>query len=184
MKINLILLAAGNSRRFGSNKLLYQLNGRPMFEHIIDEINQMEPGILAEKIVVTQYEEVKEYARNAGYQVVINPDSSRGISSSIHLGLEQGRADAYLFVVADQPYLKKETILGLLECFVRSEKKMASVISNETPGNPTIFDDHYRLALLQLAGDQGGRAIMKRVPDDVVYYLVEDKKELIDIDTR
>lgn len=182
MKINLILLAAGNSRRFGSNKLLYSLEGKRMFEYIVDEIEKIHEGIFSEKIVVTQYDEVRDYTQALGYTVVKNPDSNSGISSSIRLGLKQCEADTYMFLVADQPYLKHETILGLLQCFLQSDKNMGSVIAGTKPGNPTIFSYVYRDELLQLTGDQGGRKVMKQYPDDVVYYNVDEEKELQDID--
>ena len=38
MKISLIMLAAGNSRRFGSNKLLYEIDGKPMYRHILEKL--------------------------------------------------------------------------------------------------------------------------------------------------
>ena len=38
MKIALIMLAAGNSRRFGSNKLLYEIEGKPMYRHILEKL--------------------------------------------------------------------------------------------------------------------------------------------------
>ena len=38
MKIALIMLAAGNSRRFGSNKLLYEIDGKPMYRHILEKL--------------------------------------------------------------------------------------------------------------------------------------------------
>lgn len=182
MKINLILLAAGNSRRFGSNKLLYSLEGKRMFEYVVDELEKIPSDTFSKKIVVTQYDEVGDYTQALGYTVVNNPDSSSGISSSLRLGLKQYEADAYMFLVADQPYLKHETVLGLLECFLQSDKNMGSVIAGKKPGNPTIFSNYYRNELLQLTGDQGGRKVMKQYPDDVVYYNVDEEKELQDID--
>ena len=38
MKIALIMLAAGNSWRFGSNKLLYEIEGKPMYWHILEKL--------------------------------------------------------------------------------------------------------------------------------------------------
>ena len=40
MKIGMILLAAGYSRRFGSNKLLYEIEGRPMYLRTLDQLIQ------------------------------------------------------------------------------------------------------------------------------------------------
>lgn len=38
MNIALVMLAAGNSRRFGSNKLLYEIDGKPMYRHILEKL--------------------------------------------------------------------------------------------------------------------------------------------------
>ena len=45
MKIALIMLAAGNSRRFGSNKLLYEIEGKPMYQHILEKLMKVAEGI-------------------------------------------------------------------------------------------------------------------------------------------
>ena len=63
MKLGLIMLAAGNSRRFGSNKLLYTIEGEPMYRHILSELMKVrevlkEQGHSCEITVVTQYEEI------------------------------------------------------------------------------------------------------------------------------
>ena len=42
MKIAMIMLAAGNSRRFGGNKLLYEVDGMPMYRHILDLLMRSE----------------------------------------------------------------------------------------------------------------------------------------------
>ena len=49
MKIALIMLAAGNSRRFGSNKLLYEIDGKPMYRHILEKLM-----IVAEQLEETE----------------------------------------------------------------------------------------------------------------------------------
>ena len=36
--IHIIYMAAGNSRRFGSNKLFYELDGKPMYRHLLDHL--------------------------------------------------------------------------------------------------------------------------------------------------
>ena len=56
MKVCLIYLAAGNSRRFGSNKLLYELEGRPLYRHLLDRLVSLSRQHADwEVIVVTQY---------------------------------------------------------------------------------------------------------------------------------
>lgn len=69
MKLGLIMLAAGNSRRFGSNKLLYTIEGEPMYRHILSELMRVRKALKEQKhtceiTVVTQYEEIAAEAEN------------------------------------------------------------------------------------------------------------------------
>ena len=53
------MLAAGNSRRFGSNKLLYEIEGKPMYLLTLEKLKKASETIPeSEIIVVTQYEEI------------------------------------------------------------------------------------------------------------------------------
>ena len=57
MKLYPIVLAAGFSSRFGSNKLLHPVEGLPMYRHIVDVLLDIcsEDGGIAAPVVVTQY---------------------------------------------------------------------------------------------------------------------------------
>lgn len=119
MKIRMIYLAAGDSRRFGSNKLLYHIDGKPMFAHGLDTLmkvlEEMEEVSLT---VVTNYPEIEEYAaacRKASAEkmpqtpvgericTVKSPCSHKGISHSIRAGLLGFDADDSLPFAADFP---------------------------------------------------------------------------------
>lgn len=117
MKISLILLAAGDSRRFGSNKLLYELHGKPMYRYSVDEVAKLDTTVFAEKIVVSQYDEILDTLSREGYLTVRNTESYLGISHSIQLGLAASEEEAWCFLVADQPYLKAETLERFVEAF-------------------------------------------------------------------
>ena len=57
--MNLIFLAAGNSTRFGSNKLLYRLNGKCMYRYELEVADFLwQKGLLDTIVIVTQYEEI------------------------------------------------------------------------------------------------------------------------------
>ena len=185
----LIMLAAGNSRRFGANKLLYEIEGSPMYQRTLSCLFKAQKevlkktGIFCPVTVVTQYKEVGETAEKMGAKVCYNPHPEEGISSSLKIGLKENKeADACLFTVADQPWLTWESVMGLLEVFWESEKGMACMQNGEKKGNPCIFSRKYYEKLFSLTGDVGGKQILNAHPTDIVVYQTKGERELEDID--
>lgn len=182
IKINLILLAAGNSTRFKGNKLLEVVNEKPMYMNVIEKVLKLK---FNKVILVTQYEEIKETLLNYPIEVVMNNKSELGISYSIKLGINNDlEADAYMFMVCDQPFIALESIKALVNSYIKSNKGMACVVYNESLGNPTIFSAKYKEELLKLKGDVGGKAVMKNHLEDLVRVEITNEAEIRDIDTR
>ena len=178
-KIAVILEAAGNSTRFGSNKLLHIMDdGRPMIASIFDAVRPLD---VYKKILVTQYDDIAEMA--AGFDVVMNDRPDLGISRSMQLGLTAaGDADAYMFCVCDQPGLSTSTIERLIEAY---KKGTAGIVSLSWQGkmcNPKIFSSRYREELMRLSGDTGGRQIIAAHKDDLLLIEAESEDEVKDID--
>ena len=113
MKLGLIMLAAGNSRRFGSNKLLYSVDGMPMYRHILLELKKVKEALEAqghkcEITVVTQYEEIAQEAEKLGARFLYNlhPDDIASTSAKICLLEKPCRSiepDGQATVQAPQP---------------------------------------------------------------------------------
>ncbi|MCI1579087.1 MAG: nucleotidyltransferase family protein [Clostridium beijerinckii] len=182
MKINLILLAAGNSSRFQGNKLLAIVSNKPMYMNVVEKVL----GINFNKIIlVTQYEEIVQDLLKQKIEVVMNKNSELGISHSIRLGIEEDmEADAYMFMVCDQPFISLRSIEILINRFIKSNKGMACLEYEDNLGNPTIFSKKYKNELLSLNGDVGGKSIMKKHLDDLERVRIMNEIELKDIDTR
>lgn len=176
-----VLLASGFGRRFGSNKLLYEVDGKPLYLHTLDMLRQLSKrqmdGQEIRIVVVSQYEAIEEKARTLGAKAVHNPDAAEGIAASVRYGV-QAAADAewMAFFTADQPYLRAETVFRFLEAAIHSGTSMASVKSSGKPGNPTLFHRSWRKELLQLTGDVGGRSIMKRYPEQVFWFEIPEEE--------
>ena len=188
----MILLAAGFSRRFGENKLLYPIKGRPMYLWTMERLKEIQKEGLADSlVVVSQYEEILKEAGRQGIAGVKNPHSERGISSSLQIGLEaagcfkiRDTETYYMFFVADQPFLRKATVENFLSDFEKSGKKIGCMSYRKTPGNPVIFHECFVPELMALQGDTGGKKVLKKHMEEVFFYEVQDPGELEDWDIK
>ncbi len=178
-KIAVILEAAGNSTRFGSNKLLHVMDdGRPMIASILDAVRSVDAY---KKILVTQFDEVAELAPDL--DTVRNDRPDLGISRSMQLGITAaGDADAYMFCVCDQPGLKAETLERLTEAYKKGTAGIVSLAWQGKMCNPKIFSSRYREELMRLSGDTGGRQIIAAHTDDLLLVEAESEDEVRDID--
>lgn len=184
MKLAFVMLAAGNSRRFGTNKLLYEIDGIPMYLRMLEKLKKIVKQIPeSELVVVTQYEEIVAKAIEMNVPVFMNPYPERGISLSLQIGLKCVRdTDACFFTVSDQPWLTEQTIVKLIKIFMAEKKGMACTLTKDGTGNPCIFARKYYRELMELSGDKGGKQLIKKYPEDVAYLRIEDARELQDID--
>lgn len=184
--VGVVLLAAGNSRRYQSVKLLEEISGKKMYRHILELTAQLS---VTPKVIVTQYEEIRENAFPLGFEVVMNSDPDIGISHSIQLGLRNAldmcpNLDGVLFSVCDQPYLNKATLLQLLKVFQKTDKEIACVAHKEVLGNPCIIGKKYFAELFSLSGDNGGKTIINKYFDDIEPLFISESKEMLDIDYK
>ena len=80
----------------------------------------------------------KQRSLAQGFLYNLHPDE--GISSSLKIGLGVNREmDACLFTVADQPWLRWETVFGLVDVFLRDGKGIACVEYDGKTGESLCF---------------------------------------------
>ena len=90
----------------------------------------------------------------------------------------------YMFAVADQPYLKSQSVIKLIDKVLENtggEQLVFSLRCGDDVGNPCVFNSSLVPQLLSLKGDKGGRSVAKK--HDCVYVDIADESELMDIDT-
>ena len=181
MTIGCVILAAGNAARFGANKLLTPFRGKPLIQWALEAIPAEPPGPVA---VVTQYDAVAALARDFGFSAVRNEAPELGISHSVALGTRAvgPDCDGLIFLVADQPLLRRETVTALLDRFRAEPSKIVVPAAGERQGNPCVFPADLFPALEALTGDRGGRQVIRRHPERVVTVPAEPS-ELADVDT-
>ena len=188
-KYALILLAAGQSVRFGSDKLKAVVEGEAMYESAISRFEAFQ-GF--KSYVVTGKEEITLSAESAGCTVVCNKEPEKGISLSVKLGLTKAIEDAeengtplrgVLFSVCDQPRLKKSTIQRIINTAFHNPGKIVCAGEGTRNGNPVLWDKRFFDKLLELDGDIGGKKILKENLDSLKIVPVQ-AGELQDIDRK
>ncbi len=180
-QVTAIIMASGLSKRMGTDKLKLPLRGKQLYQHIIDTVEDLP---LKEKIVVTSKEYIKTYAEKKGFIVVLNNEAEKGQSVSILKGLkETSVSDGYMFFVADQPFLKRETIICIIEKFKEHTSKIVIPFFNGEKGNPVIFPHRLKEDLMQIKGDQGGSVVIKKEWENSIKINFKDSLEGLDIDT-
>ena len=113
LKLGCVVMAAGNAKRFGANKLASQLRGRSLILRSLEAVPQ---EAFERVVVVTQYPEIMRLVKEFHFSSILNDQPDEGLSRTIHLGLTALRdCDGVLFQVADQPLLRRESVLALTE---------------------------------------------------------------------
>jgi molybdenum cofactor cytidylyltransferase len=184
-KIAAIVLAAGKSSRMGSNKLLAELNGKPLVVHSVEKLKS---SSVLDVVVVTGNgaEQVKEALRALTVTAVHNEHFAEGLSTSLKCGLGAipADADAALICLGDMPLVDAQTIDRLISSFsVNDHRTICVPTFNGVRGNPVLWGRQHFGGLLDISGDQGGRLLMEALSDEVVEVACQTNAVLVDVDT-
>jgi molybdenum cofactor cytidylyltransferase len=153
-----ILLAAGQSTRFGRQKLLEPWQGEPLVRSAARCL--LDAGLRPVVAVVSVDRRVREALAGLPLTTVENPHPENGISSSIAIGLRAlpETSDAALIAVGDQPYMTAEAIGQLVDAF--EPGRIIVPRYGDHRGNPPLFDRRFFSELLALTGDRGGQRVI------------------------
>lgn len=158
-----ILLAAGRSRRFGSeDKLLAPLAGAPLALHAARRIVELAPrrriavcreraGALAEQLTAL------------GFEIVANPHPEAGLSQSLACGIAEaarGPEAAALIALADMPFIGIGHLTSLLTRFDPASAPIVASTDGATRMPPALFARSLFSALQAETGHRGGKALL------------------------
>jgi molybdenum cofactor cytidylyltransferase len=197
-----IILAAGESRRFGQPKQLLDWNGQPFVRAVAQ--TALEAG-LSPVIVVTgaNAEQIELVVKDLDVTVIRNEEWKSGQASSIKEGIKafvspppslrdtspksrefgggwEG-VGAAIFLLADQPQVNPSILRALAEKHAEGLYPIVAPMVMDRRANPVLFDRVTFPDLLLLEGDVGGRAIFHR--HRVEYLAWHDDRLLLDVDT-
>jgi len=181
--VGAVILAAGLSRRMGQNKLTLMLDGIPIVEHVIRnlEVSDVDNIVL---VYSEHTKEVKKIADRHGIRSFRNDNAEEGLSTSVVKGLtELYGNEGVMFLLGDQPFILTEDINSIVSKFLENRSKIIVPMNYSGRGNPILFPEKYFNEILDITGDSGAKQVLNRHEDEVVFVQVKDSKIQFDIDT-
>lgn len=183
--VSAVVLAAGASRRMGTPKQLLRIGGETILERTLKNVRA---SSAAEIVLVLGHaaESVEKTISTEQIRVVRNPDYQQGMGTSLRTGLAAISADAgaALIVLADQPFVRPETLNGLIACHQESKPQIIIPMYQGFRGNPVLLDRSVFEEVKGLNGDVGCRAIFGDHTEGICKLPVDDPGILLDIDSR
>lgn len=175
-----VLLAAGDSRRFGDrNKLLVDVDGGERTggsRASSDRRSDSEPMVrraarcltdagLDRVIAVVGHEadRVREALDGLDLEIVENPRYEQGQATTLEVGTRTAReagAAAVCYALGDMPWVLPETVESLVRAYIADAGDPLAAAYEGRRGNPTLFDARHFDALEAVDGDVGGRELL------------------------
>jgi molybdenum cofactor cytidylyltransferase len=180
-----ILLAAGESTRMGSNKLLSPVSGKPMVRVTAEALLASSASPV---LVVTGHERERVEAAFKGLDVrfIHNPAYATGLASSLKAGLAgvPGDADGVVVALGDMPLVAGRHVNRLIAAFNPAEQRTIIVpVHAGERGNPVLWGRDHFAEMLELEGDRGAKSLMDRHEDHITEIAMRSDAVLADFDT-
>ena len=184
VRIGAILLAAGESRRMGVNKLALPWGSKTVLERCVEVLVRSN----IKEVVVVLSDRTKALGsrlRGPKVKLVMNPNYHRGMSTSIRRGVQavDRKNDGILIALGDQPVLRTKTINALIQALVQEKGKIIVPIFRGRRGHPVLFGPTFAKELLQLKGDVGAKSLLQKHLKSVFEVRTKSKGVVTDMDT-
>ena len=185
-RIAAVILAAGQSRRMGKmNKLLAEIDGKPMIRHTVDAVLSSRAAPI---IVVTGHEtdRVRMAISNDELTFVDSPDYEQGLSASLNAGLTAvpDHCDGVLIVLGDMPLVSAVELDKLITAFNPDEGRAICVPTwNGKRGNPVLWARRFMSAMTSVTGDVGARHLIGENAEVVAEVPMDNANTLVDVDS-
>ena len=184
-EIGCVIMASGLAKRFGSNKLLAEFDGKPLLCRAF----AVTEGLY--RVVVTRSTEVQALCEKYGIPVLHHAHPLR--SDTVRLGLEYllprfPAMSGCVFLPGDQPLLTRKTLCCMVSAFCAEPDQKSQIFrlyepQSGTPGSPVLFGADYFEELRSLPEGRGGGVVVKRHAEKVTLFPVRHPAELMDADT-
>jgi molybdenum cofactor cytidylyltransferase len=184
-RIAALLLAAGQSSRMGSNKLLAEVDGRPMVARVAQRLlSSHARPIIA--VLGNEADRVDAALGRLPVERVRNPGFAEGLSSSLKRGLAAlpPDIDGVIVCLGDMPLVAGRDLDRLIAAF-NPLKGRAIVVPTRhgKRGNPVLWAKRFIPEMAELAGDVGAKHLIGDYAELVAEVEMDSDGVLTDIDT-
>jgi molybdenum cofactor cytidylyltransferase len=183
--IQLLLIAAGASKRMGQPKQLLAWGNESLVEHQIKVLLETENSL---SVVLGAYsDKIIPIIEKFPVAIYLNADWKKGMGTSIAYGIKkmlekESTADGILISLIDQPLITSIHFKKMLKLFQPGKDQIIVSNSNDGwSGAPVLFDATYFKELLKLKGDEGAKVIVRKYRNSAK--LIDTADILKDIDT-
>jgi len=177
-----ILLAAGNSSRFGSHKLLHPLpDGTPLGVASARVMRFVLDRVVA--VVRTGDDELAALLCNAGCETVVCARAEEGMGASLACGVAcASDAVGWVVALADMPFIQSATIVAVSEALTDGASIVAPVLLDGRRGHPVGFAAEWYGQLCALDGDSGARGLLTGSRERLTLLPTADACCVVDVD--
>jgi molybdenum cofactor cytidylyltransferase len=164
-----LLLAAGGARRFGSQKLVAELEGEPLVRHAALALARETDELIV--VVGSEAAAVTRALDGIEARIVENEEWARGLSTSIRCGVQATTPNTSAIIIAlgDEPRVDGSVSRALISTWRDTARPIVVTRYAGEIGHPILFDASLFPELLSLDGDRGARGVIQRSPDRVAY---------------
>jgi len=184
-RIAALLLAAGQSRRMGSNKLLAEIDGVPMVARTAQRLlSSRARPIVA--VLGNQAEAVDAALGRLPVERASNPSFAEGLSTSLKTGLAAlpDEIDGVIVCLGDMPLVAGRDLDRLIAAFNPLEGRAIIVPTRRGKrGNPVLWAKRFIPEMAELAGDVGAKHLIGEHAELVAEVEMDNDSVLVDIDT-
>jgi molybdenum cofactor cytidylyltransferase len=137
IKLNILILAAGEGSRIGTPKWRLKWEGARFMDILLQHLE--EAGLPDIYAIISGSESTQFTRIYPNVNVFVNQDPSSGMISSVQIGVTQSpKADAYMIIMVDHPFVKGTTYKTLYDTFLKYPGHMIQPVMNARPGHPVI----------------------------------------------
>lgn len=184
LKIGAVVLAAGESKRMGFNKMLLPFPGKPMLSVVLTTVIESDIDYVI-VVLGDKSEKLLSLIKQTSADYCVNQQYKEGMLSSVICGIKHLRqqVDALMIFPGDQPLVSSGTIKLIIDSYKKTYKEIIIPVFEGKRGHPVLIGSSLIGEIERLDPETGLRGLVKAYPHAVLEVKTNDPGTIKDFDT-